>query len=239
MERQQGQGWKERAWNVSRGWELARCERKFYHYRKLWRKRMSVWPGPWGGGGRRDYFSSDLSSAKRASLPVLISPLTSGSFCALFGSEQIFMLLGWALEGEWLVVEHTAGTWPCLPSAHHFLPEPAESVVFSQAITQEQREPDHSVDLFLVWRIFCKKSELYYYHEMGWWQYLYCSKCMGPRRCDLCPFQRLVDHQCFPTKETAEAAISFLILSSYQLHLEVKCMLCLLKQWGCVTHDKS
>lgn len=56
------------------------------------------------------------------------------------------------------VVEHTAGTWPCLPSAHHFLPEPAESVVFSQAITQEQREPDHSVDLFLVWRIFCKNQ---------------------------------------------------------------------------------
>ena len=56
------------------------------------------------------------------------------------------------------VVEHTAGTWPCLPSAHHFLPEPAESVVFSQAITQERREPDHSVDLFLVWRIFCKNQ---------------------------------------------------------------------------------
>lgn len=44
-----------------------------------------------------------LLTCPRSSLPVLISALTSGSFCALFGSERIFMLLGWALEGEWLL----------------------------------------------------------------------------------------------------------------------------------------
>ena len=178
-----------------------------------------------------------LGQAGKSSCPHLSPDLWIFLCSVWFWAD--FYVVGMGIGRRMTVVEHTAGTWPCLPSAHHFLPEPAESVVFSQAITQEQREPDHSVDLFLVWRIFCKKSELYYYHEMGWWQYLYCSKCMGPRRCDLCPFQRLVDHQCFPTKETAEAARSFLILSSYQLHLEVKCMLCLLKQWGCVTHDKS
>ena len=36
------------------------------------------------------------------------------------------------------VVEHTARTRPCPPSAYHFLPEPAESVVFSQAFTRER-----------------------------------------------------------------------------------------------------
>lgn len=36
------------------------------------------------------------------------------------------------------VAEPTAGAQPCPPSAHRFLPEPAESVVFSQAFTRER-----------------------------------------------------------------------------------------------------
>ena len=43
-------------------------------------------------------------------------------------------------------VEQTAGTRPCPPSAQHFLPEPADSVAFSQAFPREsEREPDHSL----------------------------------------------------------------------------------------------
>ena len=46
-----------------------------------------------------------------------------------------------------------------LPSLSSSLPSwTSRECGFSQAITQERREPDHSVDLFLVWRIFCKNQ---------------------------------------------------------------------------------
>lgn len=56
---------------------------------------------PWtpGGGTGRSCFSSDLSSATWAGLPVLGPPRPLHP-SVLFGSERVFMLLGWALEGE-------------------------------------------------------------------------------------------------------------------------------------------
>lgn len=44
--------------------------------------------------------TASLLTCPRSSLPALISPLASGPLCALSGSERIFVLLGWALEGE-------------------------------------------------------------------------------------------------------------------------------------------
>lgn len=97
-----------------------------------------------------------LGQAGKSSCPHLSPDLWIFLCSVWFWAD--FYVVGMGIGRRMTVVEHTAGTWPCLPSAHHFLPEPAESVVFSQAITQERREPDHSVDLFLVWRIFCKNQ---------------------------------------------------------------------------------